>query len=160
MVCFADRRCCLGASVAAPLFLVATVSAFGQQTLGGITGTIVDVTGAAVPNATITAVDQGTKFTRSVASGSNGQYSLVNLPIGTYAVSFSHEGYSTEQVPNILVQADRTVTLPATLQIGAVSTSVTVEADPLLNAADTTNGYVLDRAQIQAVPLPTGSFTG
>ncbi len=145
---------------AAPLLLSAVTSVSAQQTLGGITGTVVDATGASVPNVTVTVVDQGTKLTRTAVSGGNGQYSLVNLPIGNYAVSFSHEGYSTQQVPSITVQADRTVTLPATLQVGAVSTSVTVEADPMLNAADTTNGYVLDRAQIQAVPLPTGSFTG
>jgi len=35
-----------------------------------------------------------------------------------------------------------------------------VEATPLMNAVDTTNGYVLDTAQIEAVPLATGSFTG
>ena len=35
-----------------------------------------------------------------------------------------------------------------------------MEETPLLNAVDTTNGYVLDKVQMQAVPLPTGSFTG
>jgi hypothetical protein len=58
------------------------------------------------------------------------------------------------------VQADRTVTLPAKLTVGAATDSVTVDANPLLNAVDTTNGYVLDKAQIESIPLPTGSFTG
>jgi hypothetical protein len=44
--------------------------------------------------------------------------------------------------------------------VGATSDSVSVEATPLMNAVDTTNGYVLDKAQIEAIPLPTGSFTG
>ena len=69
-------------------------------------------------------------------------------------------GFSTEKIPGITVQADRTVTLPAKLAIGSTSDSVTVEENPLLNATDTTNGYVLDKAQIEAIPLPTGSFTG
>ena len=38
--------------------------------------------------------------------------------------------------------------------------AVTVDASPLMNAVDTTNGYVLEKAQIEAIPLPTGSFTG
>ena len=38
--------------------------------------------------------------------------------------------------------------------------TVTVEETPLLNAVDTTNGYVMDKSQIDAVPLPTGCFTG
>ena len=44
--------------------------------------------------------------------------------------------------------------------MGTVADSVEVDVNPLLNAVDTTNGYVLDRAQIEAIPLPTGSFTG
>ena len=35
-----------------------------------------------------------------------------------------------------------------------------MESTPLMNAMDTTNGYVMDKAQIEAIPLPTGSFTG
>ena len=38
--------------------------------------------------------------------------------------------------------------------------TITVEETPLINAVDTTNGYVMDKAEIDAVPLPTGSFTG
>ncbi len=60
----------------------------------------------------------------------------------------------------IPVQSDRTGTLNVQLKVGAVNTVVSVEAVPLMNAVDTTNGYVLDKAQIQSIPLPTGSFTG
>ena len=83
-----------------------------------------------------------------------------NLPIGTYTITFVHEGFDTQKFPSILVQADRTATVNAELKIGQVSTSVTVEATPLMNAVDTTNGYVLDKQQIDTIPLPTGSFTG
>ena len=49
----------------------------------------------------------------------------------------------------------------ASLKVGQVSTTVTVEEkSPLMNAVDTTNGYVLEKSQIQTIPLPTGSFTG
>ena len=58
------------------------------------------------------------------------------------------------------MQADRTATVNATLKVGEVGTTVTVEETPLMNAVDTTNGYVLDKAQTRAIPLPTGSFTG
>ena len=62
--------------------------------------------------------------------------------------------------PGIEVQGDRIGTVNVSLAMGTVSTSVTVNAAPLMNATDTTNGYVLDKAQIEAIPLPTGSFTG
>ncbi len=140
--------------------LMVAVGAGAQQTLGGIGGTVTDASGAVVPNVTVTAVEQSTKLTRTATSTSNGAYALVNLPIGTYSVQFTRDGYTSERYPDILIQADRTVTLGASLQVGSVATAVTVEADPLMNAADTTNGYVLDKAQIESVPQPTGSFTG
>ena len=48
----------------------------------------------------------------------------------------------------------------SSLKVGQASTTVEVEAAPLMNAVDTTNGYVMETQQIDAVPLPTGSFTG
>src|SRR6202041_929268 len=59
-----------------------------------------------------------------------------------------------------LIQANRTVSLPAQLKVGTVADSVEVDVNPLLNAGDTTNGYVMDKQQIEAIPLSTGSFTG
>ena len=46
------------------------------------------------------------------------------------------------------------------MQVGQVATTITVEETPLINSVDTTNGYILDRVQIESIPLPTGSFTG
>jgi hypothetical protein len=139
--------------------LVAT-PAFAQNTLGAITGTVVDATGSAIPGATVTAISNETKLVRTAKSNAEGTYELPSLPIGTYTITFTMAGFSAEKIPNITVQADRTVTLPGKLATGAASDSVTVEENPLMNAVDTTNGYVLDKAQIEAIPLPTGSFTG
>jgi hypothetical protein len=134
--------------------------AIAQTTLGGITGVVSDPSGSVIPGATVTAVSEGTSLTRTAVSNSDGAYSLVNLPIGTYTLTFTRDGFAPEKFPGIVVQADRTVTLPASLKVGGTTDSVTVEVNPLLNAVDTTNGYVLDKAQIQNIPLPTGSFTG
>jgi hypothetical protein len=131
-----------------------------QQTLGGITGVVTDAQGAILAGASVDALGEQTGLKRSQVSGSNGYYSFVDLPIGSYTITVGHESFQTEVFPGITVQADRTATLNATLTLGSVSTSVTVNATPLMNAVDTTNGYVLDKAQIQAIPLPTGSFTG
>src|SRR5208337_1544254 len=54
----------------------------------------------------------------------------------------------------------RTATVNASLKVGQATTTITVVETPLMNAVDTTNGYVLEKAQIQTIPLPTGSFTG
>lgn len=148
-------------SVALYLLLsVAGLSLHAQQTLGGIVGTVTDSQGGALPGVTVTIVDEGTHLTRKAKTNDSGSYALPNLPIGTYTVSFEREGFAVTRNPGIVIQADRSVTLPAQLTVGSTSENVTVEATPLMNAVDTTNGYVLDRAQIDAIPLPTGSFTG
>jgi Carboxypeptidase regulatory-like domain/TonB dependent receptor len=131
-----------------------------QQTLGGITGTVADSSGSVLPDTAVTIVGDQTKLTRTLKTNGNGAYDFVNLPIGTYTVTVAHEGFQSERLPSILVQADRTATLNVTLKVGQVGTTVDVEAAPIMNAVDTTNGYVLEEQQIRAVPLPTGSFTG
>jgi hypothetical protein len=142
------------------VFIFFSAACLAQQTLGGITGTVTDATGGALPGATVTVISDQTKLTRKTTTNASGTYEFVNLPIDNYTVTFVHDGFDTQEIPSLLVQADRTATLNATLKVGQVSTSITVEATPLLNAVDTTNGYVLDKAQIDAVPLATGSFTG
>jgi hypothetical protein len=135
-------------------------SAPAQQTLGGITGVVSDKTGGVLPETDVSIVGDQTKLTRTLKTNANGLYDFVNLPIGTYTLTFTHEGFETQKIPSITVRADRTATVNVSLAIGKVGTVVEVQADPLLNAVDTTNGYILEQNQIEAVPLPTGSFTG
>ena len=145
--------------------LLATAVLFGlplvaQQTLGGITGSVTDSTGGVIPNASVTVVAEQTALTRTVKSNGSGSYLFVNLPIGAYTLSFTAEGFDVQKTAHIAVQADRTATVNASLKVGKTTETVEVEATPLMNAVDTTNGYVLDHTQIELAPLATGSFTG
>ena len=149
-------------AIASLLCMLCTLTPFteAQQTLGGITGTVMESTGSVLPGTVVTIVGDETTLTRTRTSSATGSYDFVNLPIGAYTITFTHEGFQTQRVPSIVVQANRTATVNTTMQVGQVATTITVEETPLINAVDTTNGYILDRAQIEAVPLPTGSFTG
>src|ERR1700693_2116548 len=135
-------------------------NAYSQTTLGGITGTVTDSSGAVISGATVTLVGNETKLNRTQTTSSTGSYSFVNLPIGTYNLAFTQQGFESQNVPSISVQANRTATVNAELKIGNVSESITVEESPLINFVDTTNGYVMDKLEIDSIPLPTGSFTG
>ena len=161
MICRRSRR---SVSVLAFLFALfcslAVPTLKAQQTLGAITGVVTDPQDSILPGTTVVLLNEKTGLKRTTVAGSDGFYNFPDLPIGTYTLTFSRDGFETEKFPGQVVQGDRTVTLPAKLKVGATSESVTVEATPLMNAVDTTNGYVLDTAQIEAVPLPTGSFTG
>ncbi len=113
-----------------------------------------------IPNAAVTLVDEQTSLTRAVKTNGAGEYTFVNLPIGTYTLTYTAGGFEAQKTQHIAVQADRTATVNAQLKVGKASETVEVEATPLLNAVDTTNGYVLDNAKIEMAPLATGSFTG
>ena len=156
-----------GSSVFVRLLAVAAAIALGgsyvlaQQTLGGITGEVTDPTGGFITAGTVTVVDEQTSLTRTARTNDTGLYSFVNLPIGTYTLTFIADGFDTQKTPHIAVQANRTTTVNAQLRVAAAKgETIEVDATPLMNAVDTTVGYVLDTSQIESVPLSTGSFTG
>jgi hypothetical protein len=142
--------------------LVASLAVFvaqAQQTLGSINGTVADESGALVQGAAVSVRNVGTNLTVTAQTKDDGSFSVIDLPIGTYEVTFSKDGFEKEVHSQIVVQGGTTVTVRGALHPGAVTTSITVEASPLLNQTDTSNGYTLDPSVIQSTPLGTGSFT-
>lgn len=137
--------------------LVATTCA--QQSLGSITGSVTDPSGAVIQNADVKLVNLATGLTRSSRTNSNGFYTFEDLPVGTYSVTISGSGFQSQDFSNVMVQANRTATVNARLKAGSSSTTLEVKETPLMNQVDTTNGYVLGASQIAEVPLGTGSFT-
>ena len=109
------------------LFLTCPPHAYAQQTLGGITGTVTDASGAVVPAATVTIVGDQTKLTRSLQTTEAGRYDFVNLPIGNYTITVTHGGFQSLNIPSIQVQANRTAAVDANLKVGQVGESITVE---------------------------------
>ncbi len=151
-------------SVLSVLLLFPTISllassAWAQQTLGALNGTITDISGAAVPDTLVSITADATGLTRSAKTQKNGYFEILNLPVGNYTITITHDGFQTTRLPAIAVQEARATTINTALKPGQVSESVTVSANPLLNATDTTNGYTLDSQQIALTPLATGSFT-
>jgi hypothetical protein len=140
------------------LFLLASSSP-AQQTLGSINGTVTDSSGAVVQDAVVKIHNVATGLEQTAKTKSDGSFSIVDLPIGTYSVTFSRDGFKTEVHSQILVQGNRTTTVNSSLLPGEVSATVTVTATPLMNQTDTTNGYVVDALTIEETPLGTGSFT-
>ncbi len=132
---------------------------FAQQTLGSLNGTVVDPSGAAIPAATVKVTDAAINVTASTTTQKTGFFQIFNLPVGTYVVSVSHDGFETTNLPGISIREAQASTVDVSLKIGQVATSVEVISNPMLNATDATNGFTMDSQQIAATPLATGSFT-
>ena len=129
-----------------------------QQTLGAITGTVTDPSGAIVSDATVKAVNIATNL-EVLAHTKNGSFVIPDLPAGTYRVTVTKDGFKTETHTEILVSGNRTTTVDTSLVVGSISATVEVTAVPLMNQVDTTIGYVVDTNTIETTPLGTGSFT-
>jgi Carboxypeptidase regulatory-like domain/TonB dependent receptor len=136
-----------------------TPLAIGQATLGGITGTVTDPSGAVVTDATVKAVNIATNLEVAAHTKTNGSFVIPDLPAGTYRVTITKDGFKTETHTKILVSGNRTTTVDTTLVVGSISATVEVNAVPLMNQVDTTIGYVVDTNTIETTPLGTGSFT-
>jgi hypothetical protein len=153
------RRIIVRLALALLALHIGTSAGFAQQTLGSLNGTVLDASGAALGNAGVTAVSEQTGLTRAGKTLNSGFWQILDLPVGTYHVTITHDGFATDSFPGLVVQEGHTTTINANLRPGSVSESVTVAANPLLNATDTTNGYTLSKEQIAETPLATGSFT-
>src|SRR6202049_1919418 len=140
-------------------FLLLTAPLYAQQSLGAINGAVIDASGAAVQGAKVTVKNNGTNLQLEKVTKNDGSFEFVDLPLGTYTVTFARDGFKTEVFSQIPVQGNRTATVNGSLQPGAVSVTVTVSGTPLLNQTDTTNGYTLGSDLIENIPLGTGSFT-
>lgn len=141
------------------LTLIAPLAARAQQTLGSINGAAVDQSNAVVVGATVEAKNVDTGLVVTAKTENDGSFSIKDLPIGTYELTVTKEGFKKDVHTQILVRGNLTTTVNSTLQPGDVSSTVTVTATPLMNQTDTTNGYTLGNEIIQSTPLGTGSFT-
>lgn len=157
MVCSARSLFLMLSSLILTLLISFPVSA--QQTLGAITGTVSDSSGAVITKSLVDLVNNNTGLHKSATTKDDGSFFFPDLPIGTYTLTFSKTGFRKEVHDRVLVQANRTATMSVRLQPGGVDTTIEVSGTPLLNSVDTTNGYILSSQQIEETPLGTGSFT-
>ena len=82
--CIRSSVACLVAIVAVGLVSVQRLNA--QVLYGSVAGTVTDQTGAVVPGAAISIVNDNTGLSRSATAGSAGDYRLTDLPAGTYTL--------------------------------------------------------------------------
>src|SRR6516164_9717099 len=110
-----------------------------SQATGQITGLITDSSGSAVVNATVTVMNQATRQTRTVASGSDGFFIVPIVNPGMYQVTASMAGFSTQVRDNIEVVVSGISRTDFTLQVGQISEQVTVQgAAPLVETRNAT----------------------
>ncbi len=139
-------------AMAAPRFLFAQVG--GE---GSIQGRVVDPTGAVIPNATVTATNDGTGVVTVRKATGTGDYVISPLPPGHYTVRAMAHGFASLVQQNVTVTATQTTALDLKLKIGAAAQTITVSsAPPMLDKTDGTISDTMDNKQYSALPLSMG----
>lgn len=140
--------------------LMFTSSAQAQSTTtGAITGRVTDPSGAVIPNATVTLLNNGTNVSRTTTASSDGVYQFALLEPGNYTVSAGAAGF--QKVSRILaVDVGQTSAVDFRLPLPTAKQMVTVTTEATL--IQTTNGNIsatINQAQIAEIPNPGNDMT-
>jgi hypothetical protein len=134
--------------------LCAALCCFGQGTTATISGNVTDPSGAAIAAAKVTAVNLQTNVSRTVVTQSDGSYSLLFLPIGSYRVEFAAPGFKKFEQTGIVLEVNRNAKADAVLQVGAVSDTIEVAADvAMVETTQPSLGQVVTNTEIDNMPL-------
>ena len=158
---------------------LATQPAWSQVTASGsVVGQVVDQSNAAIPGAEVKLLDESTNSVQTATTNEAGRYVFINVAPGTYDITVSKDGFTTFKVNRQQVQVGVTLTINATLNIGATATTVEVSASAgsELQTMNATVGQTITGLQLQSLPtlgrdansfytlqpgvLPTGQVAG
>ncbi|HEX6974769.1 MAG TPA: TonB-dependent receptor, partial [Vicinamibacterales bacterium] len=141
--------------------LALLVVAFGStgvsaQSTASISGLVRDSAGGVVPGVSIVVKELGTGQSYEVVTGADGRYQVPALQAGSYSVTASLTGFKTAEVKSVRVAPGQPVTIPLTLEIGALSETVTVaSSSELINTETATVASTLNSDQLTRMPTPT-----
>jgi len=133
---------------------VAAPSAALAQGSSGIAGAVRDPSGAVLPGVTVEASSPALiEKVRSAVTDGEGQYRIVGLPPGVYAVTFSLPSFSTFKREGVELAASFTATVNADMRIGALEETVTVSGQsPVVDVQNTTTRKQITREALDTVP--------
>jgi Carboxypeptidase regulatory-like domain/TonB dependent receptor len=131
------------------------------QAVGAITGTVMDPSGAVIPNAKVTATNSGTGVSQSTVTSSSGTYTIPNLLVGTYKVTAEAEGFQIGSTTEITLDVSQQRQVDFKLAVVGVAMKVEVDtAPPLINTTDGAIGGLVSEEQVQTLPLNGRNIDG
>ncbi len=138
-------------------WLMMSATLFAQKITGDIEGNVTDSSGAVVPNATVTARNEGTDLTRTATSSGSGNFRITDLPIGSYKITAEAPGFKTV-VRTAQIEAGAVTRSDFALTVGQRTETVEVEGSaPLVELSPNENNYV-DETKIANLPINGRDF--
>ena len=134
--------------------LLVCAAAADAQTLGTIAGVVKDASGAVLPGVSVEVASPALiEKTRTAVTDGAGQYAIVNLPVGTYDVTFSLQGFSSLKREGLGVLANFTAQVSVEMKVGTLAETVTVTGEsPLIDVQDAITNRSVTKDLIKAIP--------
>ena len=128
---------------------------------GSISGSISDPSGAAIPSASLSLVNDAQQTPYRTISDKQGLYSFPNLPVGHFSLTIAAKGFATQRKVDLAVDSDSAIRVDITLQIATQADSITVSSDggAQVDTVSTHLGEVVSAEQMTAIPLNGRSYT-
>jgi hypothetical protein len=136
------------------IFAIAPALTAQSTTTGKVQGTVTDQTGAVVPHADVLLVNTDTNATQSALSDASGGYLFASVTPGTYRLTIHMAGFRTASVTDLVVDVEKTNTVPVKLEVGGDKEVVEVTADAAaqLQTTDAQIGNVIETSNILRLP--------
>src|SRR5215469_15019387 len=129
------------------------------QVSASLSGTVVDPSGAAVPSASVTAINLETATSRTALTNRVGEYELPELPVGRYEVHAKKSGFAEKVRTGILLVVGQDATADLSLQVGQVDQQVTITDDvPVVNGSTQDISGLVGEQQVRELPLNGRSY--
>ncbi len=136
------------------ILLACVVPMEAQMSTATISGTVTDSTGAVLPGAKLTILNEDTGTSRLVNTDAAGRYSAPSLSLGNYRVTASADGFQSQSRTGIVLTVGREATVPFQLSLGAVSQAVEVTGEaPLVQTTESTVSYLVGDQTVRDLPL-------
>jgi outer membrane receptor protein involved in Fe transport len=135
--------------------LLGTGRALGQaQNTGSILGSVTDPSGAVIANASVVAAEPDKGINRTVTTSKTGEYLLPSLPVGTYILTVTAEGFETFVASDITVDADKSQKIVIKMTLGNAKETVTVNGEgTALDTNSATLGTLIDNKLVEDLPI-------
>ena len=141
------------------LALCLPLATHAQKFTGTITGTVTDPSGAVVPGVSVTVVNDRTGASRTTTTNDQGSFSFPELDAGTYTMTVNKPGFKKLTEKNVELHVADVTTLNVTMQVGAASETVTVEASPVqVNTETGEVSNIMLGQQVRELPLNGRNF--
>jgi hypothetical protein len=142
--------------------LVSTAALFAQTPTAVVNGTVVDTSGAVVPDARVVTINQETNVVSQKATAADGTFTIVNLLPGNYVPTVEKGGFKKGALPVFKLDVNQTLTERIELQVGSSAETVTISAESvgiMLQRAITELGTTIDEQMMHELPLNGRNFT-